>query len=123
MSPWAGPCATLIRRGKSSTCGTPLRSAAPWPSWHAAGPCTEPQEGSMNRGYNRREFFLSSLGAALALGWKQLRAAVRFGQQVGSGGPARPVIVCAANGLRWLDRGMEVLRRGGDTLDAVLAVV
>ncbi len=77
----------------------------------------------MNRGCNRREFFLSSLGAALALGWKQLRAAVRLGPQAGGGGPARPVIVCAANGFRWLDRGMEVLRRGGDTLDAVLAVV
>jgi len=35
----------------------------------------------------------------------------------------RPVIICSTNGLHALDRGMEVLHKGGDTLDAVLAVV
>ena len=35
----------------------------------------------------------------------------------------RPLIISAANGLQHLDDGMEVLKSGGDTLDAVLAVV
>ena len=35
----------------------------------------------------------------------------------------RPLIVSAANGFKHLDDGMEVLKSGGDTLDAVLAVV
>jgi len=43
----------------------------------------------------------------------------------GQGGTAgtRPLIVSSANGLKYLDRGMAVLKKGGDTLDAVLAVV
>jgi N4-(beta-N-acetylglucosaminyl)-L-asparaginase len=35
----------------------------------------------------------------------------------------RPLIISARNGLKHLDDGMQVLRNGGDTLDAVLAVV
>ncbi|MGA8405990.1 MAG: N(4)-(beta-N-acetylglucosaminyl)-L-asparaginase [Candidatus Acidiferrales bacterium] len=35
----------------------------------------------------------------------------------------RPLIVSAANGFHHLDDGMAVLKSGGDTLDAVLAVV
>jgi N4-(beta-N-acetylglucosaminyl)-L-asparaginase len=35
----------------------------------------------------------------------------------------RPVIICAANGLNYLDRGFKVLRDGGDTLDAVMQVI
>jgi N4-(beta-N-acetylglucosaminyl)-L-asparaginase len=35
----------------------------------------------------------------------------------------RPVIVCAANGFNYLDRGYKVLTGGGDTLDAVMEVI
>src|SRR5437879_8785753 len=35
----------------------------------------------------------------------------------------RPVIISSANGWRALGRGMEILRKGGDTLDAAVAVV
>ena len=35
----------------------------------------------------------------------------------------RPLIVSAANGFQHLNDGMEILKSGGDTLDAVLAVV
>jgi N4-(beta-N-acetylglucosaminyl)-L-asparaginase len=35
----------------------------------------------------------------------------------------RPVIISSVNGLRALDKGMAVLKSGGDTLDAVIAVV
>ncbi|HKO05622.1 MAG TPA: N(4)-(beta-N-acetylglucosaminyl)-L-asparaginase, partial [Candidatus Acidoferrales bacterium] len=38
-------------------------------------------------------------------------------------GHARPLILSSPNGLNHLGRGMTVLKKGGDTLDAVLAVV
>ena len=37
--------------------------------------------------------------------------------------PKSPVIVCAKNGFAYLDRAYDVLRRGGDTLDAAIMVV
>jgi N4-(beta-N-acetylglucosaminyl)-L-asparaginase len=35
----------------------------------------------------------------------------------------RPVIISAANGIKYLDRGYGVLSQGGDTLDAVMQVI
>src|SRR5207237_2189035 len=35
----------------------------------------------------------------------------------------RPIIICAANGLSYLDEAFEMLRGGADTLDAALRVV
>jgi N4-(beta-N-acetylglucosaminyl)-L-asparaginase len=37
--------------------------------------------------------------------------------------PKSPVIICAANGYAYLERGYKVLTDGGDTLDAVNAVI
>ena len=37
--------------------------------------------------------------------------------------PKAPVIICAANGYNYLDRGYAVLTGGGDTLDAVMQVI
>jgi len=42
------------------------------------------------------------------------------------GSPAqgkRPLIISSANGLHALDKGMDILKKGGDTLDAVVAAV
>src|SRR6202042_1961173 len=42
------------------------------------------------------------------------------------GSPAqgkRPLIISSANGLHALDKGMAILKSGGDTLDAVIAAV
>src|SRR4029077_11470896 len=35
----------------------------------------------------------------------------------------RPLIISSANGLHALDKGMDILKQGGDTLDAVIAAV
>ena len=35
----------------------------------------------------------------------------------------RPLIISSANGVHALDRGMDILKKGGDTLDAVVAAV
>lgn len=87
--------------------------------------------------WTRRRFFLTTLAGGLAAGASKL-----LGNEIPSGNGAqatatrlrglqnsppakipRPVIISSSNGLHALDRGMEVLRKGGETLDAVLAVV
>ena len=37
--------------------------------------------------------------------------------------PKSPVLICAANGYNYLDRGYAVLTSGGDTLDAINQVI
>ena len=75
--------------------------------------------------WTRRKFFQTTLAGGLAAGARKL-----FGAPGPDGNGARaaatavrPIIISSANGLRALDRGMEILRRGGDTLDAVVAAV
>ena len=83
--------------------------------------------------WTRRKFFLTSLAGSAFAG-----AARVFGKtlEVTDGSrpdlrlfdPApvagtRPVIISSANGLNALDKGMQVLKGGGDTLDAAVAVV
>src|SRR5574337_1319424 len=75
--------------------------------------------------WTRRKFFQTTLAGGLAVGARKLFGAAGPN---GNGGQAaakavRPVIISSKNGLHALDRGMEILRRGGDTLDAVVAAV
>jgi len=75
--------------------------------------------------WTRRKFFQTTLAGGLAAGARKLFGAPGpDGNGARAGATAvRPVIISSANGLRALDRGMEILRRGGDTLDAVVAAV
>ncbi len=87
--------------------------------------------------WTRRRFFLTTLAGGIAAGARKLFGAVGANRGAGQAGfPAlrawqtapvakatRPLIISSANGLRALDRGMEILGQGGDTLDAALAVV
>src|SRR5690242_4756505 len=79
--------------------------------------------------WSRRKFFLVA-GSALA-GTNKL-----FGRTPSNGNAAlplpnlapaaagkRPLIISSANGLHALDKGMDILKKGGDTLDAVVATV
>src|SRR6267154_862525 len=80
--------------------------------------------------WSRRKFFLTSLAGSAAASVNNL-----FGRTTGAAGaghgisaatPAqgkRPLIISSANGVNALGRGMEILRKGGDTLDAVVAAV
>lgn len=76
--------------------------------------------------WTRRKFFSTTLvGSALA------GASRLFGKSLPANtlslsvdSPAkRPVIISSANGLHALAKGMDVLKSGGDTLDAVVAAV
>jgi N4-(beta-N-acetylglucosaminyl)-L-asparaginase len=84
--------------------------------------------------WTRRKFFLASLAGSAAASVGNL-----FGKMLpGEGGAkispssplgataaqgTRPLIISSANGLHALDRGMDILKKAGDTLDAVVAAV
>ncbi|HZQ45269.1 MAG TPA: isoaspartyl peptidase/L-asparaginase, partial [Acidobacteriaceae bacterium] len=70
--------------------------------------------------FSRRDFIATTAvtSASLALnlrGQDQPKPA--------TGTPKKPIIVSAANGYNYLDRGYAVLTGGGDTLDAVMQVI
>lgn len=81
--------------------------------------------------WSRRKFFLTSLAGSALAGTNKL-----FGRTPSNGNTAlaipnlspapagkRPIIISSANGLHALDKGMDILKKGGDTLDAVVATV
>src|SRR5271165_2010648 len=74
--------------------------------------------------FTRRDFLATTaIGtASLAL---DLQGQQAPGYKPPAPGPKRksPVLICAANGYNYLDRGYEVLTKGGDTLDAVMQVI
>lgn len=61
---------------------------------------------------NRREFVKTSVTGLSAVG------AIRAAES-----PALPVVISSANGLKATQKAMEMIRRGEDTLDAVVAGV
>ena len=86
--------------------------------------------------WSRRRFFLGSLvGSAVAGAGRLFAATPGSGNGPGATGAARalpsrpaaagkrPIIISSANGLHALDKGMDILKKGGDTLDAVVAAV
>jgi N4-(beta-N-acetylglucosaminyl)-L-asparaginase len=80
--------------------------------------------------WSRRKFFLTSLAGSAAASVNNLfgrtTGAAGAGHGISSATPApgkRPLIISSANGVNALGRGMEILRKGGDTLDAVVAAV
>ena len=81
--------------------------------------------------WSRRKFFLTSLAGSAAAGVANLFERATPAEAASNGGrvaaPAaqgkRPVIISSANGVNALGRGMDILKKGGDTLDAVVAAV
>src|SRR5580765_3551455 len=82
--------------------------------------------------WSRRRFFLTSLagtaaGTATFLGAKAPVAIgpepMAAGLQAGAAKGKRPIIISSANGVKALQKGMDILKGGGDTLDAAVAAV
>jgi N4-(beta-N-acetylglucosaminyl)-L-asparaginase len=82
--------------------------------------------------WSRRKFFLTSLASGAATGAGNLLGGVSSADAVPAKAatalaPAaqgtKPLIISSANGLHALDKGMAILKSGGDTLDAVIAAV
>ncbi len=75
--------------------------------------------------WTRRKFFATTLAGGALAGTTNL-----FGRSLPLGAhplpdstAKRPVIISSANGLHALGKGMDILKSGGDTLDAVVAAV
>src|SRR5256885_1529459 len=81
--------------------------------------------------WSRRKFFLTSLvGSAVASAGRVFGRALPNGSDVSAlrnlsklAQGKRPLIISSATGLHALDKGMAILKKGGDTLDAVVAAV
>jgi N4-(beta-N-acetylglucosaminyl)-L-asparaginase len=82
--------------------------------------------------FSRREFLTTTTLGSLALGLEG--RGLHPGKpdpsdggepalQTGSGSGKKPILVCAHNGLTYLDRAYEHLSKGGDTLDSAILVV
>jgi N4-(beta-N-acetylglucosaminyl)-L-asparaginase len=73
--------------------------------------------------WTRRQFFLTSLAGNAMAGISCLLGKP-LSSNVGAGPLPegnRPLIISSSNGLHALDTGMDVLKKGGDTLDATVA--
>src|SRR5271170_828540 len=84
--------------------------------------------------WTRRKFFLATLTGGLAATTRRLFGAGDPPRKIptipdglaasaAAAQGVRPVIISSATGLQHLDDGMALLKSGGDTLDAALAVV
>lgn len=80
--------------------------------------------------FSRRDFLATTALGSLALGLDSKGSVAEknvaggaVAPQSGSSSAKRPIIVCANNGLAYLDRGYEHLSKGGDTLDSAILVV
>ena len=78
--------------------------------------------------WTRRKFFVTSLAGSALAGAGKLFGKVRPPAAEGAlpATPAtgtRPLMISSANGLNALDKGMQILKGGGDTLDAAVAAV
>src|SRR2546430_17268388 len=81
--------------------------------------------------WSRRKFFLTSwAGSGVASvsnvfgrNAPSVPAAGNGATSTAAASGKRPLIISSANGLHALDKGMDILKKGGDTLDAVVAAV
>ena len=85
--------------------------------------------------WSRRKFFLTSLAGTAAAGTTNLFGAKGPAVQPNGAGlnptvwqaaaakAKRPVMVSSANGVHALQKGMDILKGGGDTLEAAVAAV
>src|SRR5215475_7336956 len=86
--------------------------------------------------WSRRKFFLASMASTAAAGTTNLLGATGSAHKPGNGSSAnllfgqaaankgkRPVMISSANGVQALQKGMGILKSGGDTLDAAVAAV
>jgi N4-(beta-N-acetylglucosaminyl)-L-asparaginase len=73
--------------------------------------------------WTRRKFFATTLASSALAGTANLFAKSLPLSSTTIPAAKRPLIISSVNGLHALDKGMTVLKFGGDTLDAVIAAV
>ena len=73
--------------------------------------------------FSRRDFIATSALGSASLALDLQGQNKPDNNTVPSTKPKKPIIISAANGYNYLDRGYAVLTGGGDTLDAVMQVI
>ena len=77
--------------------------------------------------FSRRDFLGTAALGTIGLSLEARAKEVQEKESQSNAGPvgkgAHNIIVSAGNGFQYLDEGFEILRKGGDTLDAALRVV
>ncbi len=73
--------------------------------------------------WTRRQFFATTLASGALMGADQLLGKTLPEPSAPAEGAKRPVIISSANGVNALQKGMDILKAGGDPLDAVVAAV
>ncbi len=76
---------------------------------------------------SRRDFISTAVAGSLAVGLGQKSEAQKStssGPATGAVGTSKaPIIVCAGNGYNYIEEGYNILKSGGDTLDAAMRVI
>ena len=73
---------------------------------------------------SRRDFIATAAVTSAALTVDGLAPNVLTQEdKIKSGAGKKPIMICAANGFNYLERGYDVLKKGGDTLDAIMEVI
>jgi N4-(beta-N-acetylglucosaminyl)-L-asparaginase len=73
--------------------------------------------------FSRRDFLTTAVAGSLSLGLQGPLASGQGGKSGSAGGGKKPIIISAYNGLPYIEDGYNILKNGGDTLDAALQVV
>src|SRR5260221_10111741 len=82
--------------------------------------------------WSRRKFFMASLAGTAAASTTKLFGAEQplngtvkelLASQGAAAKGTRPIMISSANGVHALGKGMEILKSGGDTLEAAVAAV
>src|SRR6266404_767490 len=78
--------------------------------------------------WSRRKFFLTSLAGTAAAGTTNVFGSLKPTADLSALRTAgtkgtRPIMISSANGVHALQKGMDILKSGGDTLDAAVAAV
>ena len=74
--------------------------------------------------FTRRDFLATAVAASASLALDlSAQTAPDYKPPAPAPKPKSPIIICAHNGYAYIDRGYKVLSDGGDTLDAVMAVI
>jgi N4-(beta-N-acetylglucosaminyl)-L-asparaginase len=75
--------------------------------------------------WSRRKFFATTLASSALASTANLlgETSSLAASPLPAANAKRPVIISSANGLHALQNGMDILKSGGDTLDAVIATV
>src|SRR4051812_14393232 len=86
-------------------------------------PLSKSMRGGISMTVSRRDFLTTATVGSLSLGMHAQESQSSTNRREDTKPGKLPVIICANNGINYLDDAYAFLKGGGDTLDAALRVV